>query len=103
MKEETKRAVFGGFMYVTGLVGGAFLVGPISDGVYRMKSVQSGYVAPRNLRIDHPDLDENGEPETRMTVNGIEYLLREIDGKPVLSRFEVEREQKIPPRIRFKD
>ena len=51
--------------------------------------VQQGYVAPSRLEIKCEDLDKNGKPETMMKIDDQHYLLREIDGNPVLSAYEI--------------
>jgi len=52
--------------------------------------VQNGFIAPSRLEITCTDLDRNGELETVMNIEGKSYLLREVDGKPVLSDYFVE-------------
>ena len=59
--------------------------------------VQQGYIAPSKLEIECEDLDGNGEPETIMRIGDKPYLLREVDGKPVLSAYEVK-----PAEIQYK-
>ena len=58
--------------------------------------VQNGYVAPYDITIDCKDLDENGEGETVMKIEGGMYLLRKINGKPVLSEYRVSPKKIIP-------
>lgn len=60
-------------------------------------NVQQGYIAPSELEIECKDLDGNGEPETIMTIGDKPYLLREVDGKPVLSAYEIK-----PAEIEYK-
>jgi hypothetical protein len=55
----------------------------------RTKQVQEGYIAPKNIEIHCKDLDGNGEPETIMKINNQNYLLREINGQPVLSMYKI--------------
>jgi len=52
--------------------------------------VQEGFIAPGKLEIKCKDLDKDGEPETIMKIGNQQYLLREVDGKPVLSLYDVE-------------
>ena len=57
--------------------------------------VQSGYIAPSRIEIMLKDLDGNGENETILQLNNLsggkaEYLLKEINGKPVLCEYELQ-------------
>ena len=53
------------------------------------KSVQQGFVHPNKLEILCEDLDQNGEKETIIKIGDTPYLLRDVDGKPVLSAYEI--------------
>ncbi len=60
----------------------------------KVDKVQQDCIAPSRLEIKCTDFDGNGEPETQVFIandkgNKIPYLLREVDGKPVLSPYEV--------------
>ena len=57
--------------------------------ILQTEQVQQGYIAPSKLEIELKDLDGNGKPETIMKIGDKPYLLREVDGKPVLSAYEV--------------
>ncbi|MEM4260264.1 MAG: hypothetical protein QXG00_03435 [Candidatus Woesearchaeota archaeon] len=63
-----------------------------------INKVQQGYIAPSKLEIKCKDLDGNGEPETIMKIGDKPYLLREVDGKPVLSPYEIK-----PAEIQYKE
>ena len=52
--------------------------------------VDQGFIAPNRLEIQLKDLDGNGLPETILKVDEDQYLVREIDGRPILSRYVVE-------------
>ncbi len=62
----------------------------------RSEDVQQGYIAPSRLEITVDDLDRNGELETVLHVDKIPYLLREVEGKPVLSAYEIKPAEIIP-------
>ncbi|MCD4760131.1 hypothetical protein K8R33_04560 [archaeon] len=62
------------------------------------RQVQQGFIAPNKLEIQCKDLDGNGEPETIIKIGEESYLLRDVDGKPVLSAYEVK-----PADIKYKD
>jgi hypothetical protein len=51
--------------------------------------VQTGYIAPSQLEVRVADLDKNGELETILQIGDKPYALREVDGKPVLSEYEI--------------
>lgn len=59
-----------------------------------VEHIQKGYIAPGKLEIIMTDLDKNGELETVMKVGKDTYLLREINGKPVLSEYVEGRNEK---------
>ncbi|MBS3072462.1 hypothetical protein J4477_01345 [Candidatus Pacearchaeota archaeon] len=61
-----------------------------------ISQVQQGYIAPSILEIKCEDLDGNREFETIMKIGDVDYLLREIEGKPILSRYEIK-----PAQIQF--
>src|SRR3989344_5318827 len=56
--------------------------------------VQEGSIAPSRLEIKCQDIDKNNVPETILQIDDKRYLLREVDGKPVLSTYEVKIEYK---------
>lgn len=58
--------------------------------------VQQGYIAPSKLEIECKDLDGNGELETIIRISDKPYLLRTVNGKPVISRYEIKPAQSIP-------
>jgi hypothetical protein len=60
------------------------------------EQVQQGYIAPSKLEVECKDLDGNGEPETIMRIGDKPYLLREVDGKPVLSAYEIKPAEVVP-------
>ena len=62
----------------------------------RTDEVQQGYIAPSKLEIECEDLDGNGEPETIMRIGDKPYLLREVDGKPVISAYEIKPAEVVP-------
>ena len=53
------------------------------------EQIQQGYVAPSRIEILCKDLDGNDKLETLMKINGNSYLLREINGKPTISAYEI--------------
>ena len=53
------------------------------------KKVQKGYIAPSRLEIECKNLDGRDGKETIMKVGKKSYLLREVNGKPVLSEYNV--------------
>jgi hypothetical protein len=54
-----------------------------------IEQVQQGYIAPSKLEIQCKDLDGNGKPETIMKIGDKSYLLREVNGKPVISAYTI--------------
>ncbi|MEK6863593.1 MAG: hypothetical protein AABW53_02755 [Nanoarchaeota archaeon] len=62
----------------------------------RQEYVQQGYIAPSKLEIECKDLDGNGELESIMKIGDKPYLLREVDGKPVLSAYEIKPAEVVP-------
>ena len=60
------------------------------------EKVQEGYIAPGRLEIILEDLDMNGEKETILQIDKIPYLLQEVEGKPILSRYEIRPAEIIP-------
>jgi len=68
-----------------------------SNTIPRTDEVQQGFIAPSKLEIECKDLDGNGEPETIMKIGDKPYLLREVDGKPTLSAYEIK-----PSKIQYK-
>ena len=52
--------------------------------------VQEGFIAPSKLEIELQDLDHNGEKETIMKIAGEDYLLRDVNGTPTLSKYKIE-------------
>ena len=61
----------------------------VDNRISKTEQVQQGYIAPSKLEIECKDLDGNGEPETIMRIGDKPYLLREVDGKPVISAYEI--------------
>ena len=62
----------------------------------QIEQVQEGYVSPSKLEIFCKDLDGNGEPETIMRIGDKPYLLREVDGEPVISAYEIRPAEVVP-------
>jgi hypothetical protein len=60
------------------------------------QEVQKGFVAPSRLEVQLQDNDRNGEDETILMVDETPYLLREIDGKPVLSAYDIKPAEIVP-------
>lgn len=101
MKDITRSLL----TYVLGLALGLSIGASTARSVYKVysnrvipcqKQVQQGYIAPSNLEIQCKDLDGNGEPETIMKIGDKPYLLREVDGKPVVSEYEIKPVEVIP-------
>ena len=68
---------------------GTYLTHRNDNLIPKTEQVQQGYIAPSKLEIKCKDLDENGEPETILRIGDKSYLLREVDGKPVISAYEI--------------
>jgi hypothetical protein len=60
------------------------------------KKIQQGYIAPNKLEVETKDLDGNGELETIMKIDGKSYLLRDANGKPVLSTYSLRPAEIVP-------
>lgn len=57
-----------------------------------IEKVQSGYVPPSKLEVLANDIDNDGEQETIVKVDGTSYLLKydpDNEGRPQLFRFKV--------------
>ena len=78
-----------GISLCLGVIGGMYLYSVSDRATSKIKQVQQGYIAPSRLEIQCKDLDRNGELETIMNIDDKPYLLREVDGKPVLSAYEI--------------
>jgi len=97
---ENKSYWIGAVAAMIGAIAGPLIYNGVITPSKRMpeiSEVQSGYIAPSRLEIECRDLDGNGESETIMKIGDQAYLLREIDGKPVISAYEV-RPAKIVPK-----
>lgn len=70
----------------TGFFGSEYFTG---NPIPRVNEVQQGYIAPSDVRILCKDLDNNRELETLIKIREQDYLLREVDGKPVISAYEL--------------
>ncbi|MEA3329985.1 MAG: hypothetical protein U9Q06_04550 [Nanoarchaeota archaeon] len=81
-----------------GAIAGNLIGDAIANRSYipRTEQVQQGYIAPSKLEIECKDLDGNGEPETIMKIGDKPYLLREVDGKPVISAYEIKPAEVVP-------
>ncbi|MFC1682413.1 hypothetical protein ACFL0X_02260 [Nanoarchaeota archaeon] len=79
-----------------GLLLGAILHLYSPDTIPRARQVQQGYIAPNSLEIECEDLDGNGELETIMRIDDKPYLLRKVDGKPVLSPYRIRPAEIVP-------
>ena len=78
--------VVGLINYSIGLTAGYFMFKDIPSD----SKVQRGYIAPSKIEeITCTDLDQNGELETIIKIGNTPYLLRDVDGKPVLSAYEI--------------
>ncbi len=79
----------------TGLsLGTVFFVPGFEHRLPLTKEVDVGYIAPSRLEITCKDLDGNRKKETIVNIahgggKGISYLLKEVDGRPVLTPYEV--------------
>lgn len=51
--------------------------------------VEEGYIAPNRVEVLCYDHDSMGLPETEVRIDGRPFLLREVDGDPVLSKFTI--------------
>lgn len=71
------------------LAAGGWFMYSTANTIPSANKVQQGYIAPSKLEVQCTDLDGNGEPETVLKIGGVPYLLREVDGKPVLSLYEI--------------
>ena len=96
---EKKSYWIGVFTATIGAVAGPLIYNSVINPSKRMPAiseVQSGYIAPSRLEIECKDLDGNGEPETIMKIGDKSYLLKEVDGKPVISAYEIRPAEVVP-------
>ena len=97
MTEQNARRNIG-IGFLVGFLAGAFTsVGVVHSRIIpSIQQVQQGYIVPRDIKISCRDLDGNGELETLMKVEDREYLLRNVDGKPVISTYDFKPAEVIP-------
>ena len=97
-KEETEKANINSIAATLGLLGGALIIaGTIGYNIGRglqnripdNDKVQSGYVAPSDVKIIMRDEDKNGELETIVEVEGKSYAFRKVNDRPVLVPYTV--------------
>jgi len=67
-----------------------------ANAIPQIEQVQKGYIAPSLLEIECTDLDGDGEKQTILRVGDKPYLLKEVDGKPVLLPFEIKTVEVVP-------
>ena len=90
MKNKIIKYALGlGLAAVIGFAGGATYKQRTTNVIPDVGIVQAGYIPPNKLKILLGDQDSNGEPETIVRIGGVEHLLRDVDGKAVLSRYRV--------------
>lgn len=53
------------------------------------KNIQTGFAVPSRLEIKLEDRDNNGKKETILKYGGKPYLLKEVDGKPIIKEYEI--------------
>lgn len=82
--------VFGlGLVASIGFAGGARYNQSTTKTIPNQEKVASGYIAPNQLEILCYDHDSDNIPETEIRIGEKRYLLRNLNGKPVLSRFRI--------------
>ena len=92
MNMTTKRDLV---CYVVGCIAGGIAVAAY-DFIPRENTVQQESIAPSRLEIQCEDLDDNGLPETVLRIDDKSYLIREIDGKPVLTPYTIKPKEIVP-------
>jgi len=96
--DNTLKYVTGGlFGIIIGIVSGVAIIKYSGKLIPHTGPVQAGYVSPSGLEIYCKDLDNNGELETIMKFGDTEYLLKLVDGKPVVLEYNVE-----PAKVKLK-
>jgi len=67
---------------------GGCLIGRFGNEIPEIAKVQQEYLAPGKLEIQCTNFNRNGELETTMKIGSQHYLLKEVDGEPVLFPYE---------------
>ena len=80
-----------------GYISGNLIENLVGNKIPNTKQVQQEHVAPNKLEIKCKDLDGNDELGTIMNVGNKSYLLREVNGMPVLSAYKIK-----PAEIKYK-
>lgn len=60
------------------------------------RKIEVGYTNPSRLEIKLEDLNKNGFNETLLNYDEKSYLLREVDGKPVILDYEIKPVEIVP-------
>lgn len=60
----------------------------------KVEHVQSEYIAPSKLEIKCEDLDGDSKLETVMKINGKQYLLKNVNGRPTLLEYKAKPSEK---------
>ena len=86
------RLAIGGTILCTAVyaIGGYSIGKDVGNKIPEVEKVQQGYIAPNKLEVECKDLDGNGELETIMKVGDKSYLLKDVNGTPVLSEYKVQ-------------
>ncbi len=91
LSESDKSFYYGATLgFVAAVVGSAF--SNVYSGLNRkiipnIEVVDEGIIAPSRLEIEMGNYNNSSTQETIVKVDEVPYMLREIDGEPVLSRF----------------
>jgi hypothetical protein len=60
-----------------------------SNRIPRSSDVEDGYIAPSRISVEVDDMNRNGKLETVVNIDNKPYLLKEENGVPVLSPYEI--------------
>lgn len=63
-----------------------------------VENVQSGYVTPKDIRVESRDLNGDGQLETLIKIKEKSYLLLEREGKPAVLEYNIVPSYEVGPK-----
>lgn len=84
MDSSLKSIIIGSISFLSGMGLAAIIASYNPKKIPNISEVQEGYVPPRYLEVICKDYEEDGKPETYLSIRGKKYHLKEIEGKPTL-------------------
>jgi hypothetical protein len=84
-KKKTDMNLISGYLGIASLVGMASYL--LIQHSHVNNNIQEGHINPAQVRMYSQDLNNDGKYETVMKIDTTYYLLRQIEGKPVISEY----------------